>query len=144
MGGESPDGKDGALQREVEALRARVAELQRMAARHEETAGVSLAEREELLREAERIAHLGTWTWDVGSGRVTWSEEMYRILGREPGSITPSVQAFFECVHPEDRARTQAAATDAISAGILPLIDCRIVRPDGSIRHTTHSSSMLF
>ena len=137
------DELDG-LRREVVALRSRVAELQRAAARHEDTEGISLAEREELLREAERIAHLGTWTWDIGSGRVTWSDEMYRILGRELGSITPSVDAFFAAVHPEDRARVQATKDQAIVDGVLPLVDCRVVRPDGSIRHTTHSSSMLF
>src|SRR5215510_6979050 len=91
-----------ALQREVVALRARVAELQRAAARHEDTDGISLPEREELLLEAERVAHMGTWTWDLGSGRVTWSDEMFRILGLEPGSITPSVEVFFARIHPED------------------------------------------
>jgi two-component system cell cycle sensor histidine kinase/response regulator CckA len=132
------------LVREVVALRARVAELQRAAARHEETEEISLAEREELLREAERVAHLGTWTWDVGSGRVTWSEELHRILGRTPGSITPSVEAFFAALHPADRERAQRAAEQSIREGVLPLVDARIVRPDGSIRHTTSSSSILF
>ena len=130
--------------REVVALRQRVAELQRAAARHEDTDGISLAEREELLREAERVAHLGTWTWDLGSGRVTWSDELFRILGLELGSVTPSVERFFSAVHPEDRARAEAASEQSIRDGVLPLIDCRIVRPDGSIRHTTSSSSMLF
>lgn len=135
---------DDALRREVVALRQRVAELQRAAARHEDTEGISLPEREELLREAERIGHLGTWTWDLGSGRVTWSDELYRILGREPGSITPAVEAFFAAIHPADRAHIQAASDQSIREGILPLVDFRIVRPDGSIRHATGSSSILF
>jgi two-component system cell cycle sensor histidine kinase/response regulator CckA len=133
-----------ALRREVLALRARVVELQRGAARHEDTQGVSLAEREELIREAERVTHLGTWTWDLGGERVTWSDELYRILGLEPGSVPPSVEGFFEKLHPDDRARVQAVMEQALREGILPLVDCRVVRPDGSIRHTTHSSSMLF
>jgi two-component system cell cycle sensor histidine kinase/response regulator CckA len=137
-------GEDDALLREVLVLRARVAELQRAAARHEDTAGISLAEREELLHEAERAAHLGTWTWDVGTGRVTWSDELFRILGREPGSITPSVEHFFAAVHPEDRARAEAASAQSLKDGVLPPVDCRVVRPDGSVRHTTSSSSMLF
>jgi signal transduction histidine kinase len=141
--GDQSDGDD-VLLREVEVLRARVAELQRRAARHEETTDVSLAEREELLGEAERFAHLGTWTWDLRSGRVTWSDEMYRILGIDPNALSPSVEAFFAAVHPEDRARAQAVTEQAIRQGILPLFDCRVVRADGSIRHTTHSSSMLF
>jgi two-component system, cell cycle sensor histidine kinase and response regulator CckA len=135
---------DDALQRELLALRAQVAELQRAAARHEDTAGISLAEREELLREAERVAHLGTWTWDMESGRVTWSDEMYRILGVDPGRAVPSVAAFFGAVHPDDRARAEAASAEGIKNGVLPLVDCRIVRPDGSIRHTTASGQYLF
>ena len=132
------------MRREVVILRARVAEQQRAAALHEETEGVSLAEREELLREAERVCHFGTWMWDVASGRVTWSDEMYRILGLERGSITPSVEGFRALVHEEDRNRAAEAAEQVVRDGMMPLIDCRIVRPDGSIRHTTHMSVQLF
>ncbi|HYP98856.1 MAG TPA: PAS domain-containing protein [Polyangiaceae bacterium] len=135
---------DDALLREVLALRAQVAEMQRAAARHVDTAGISLPEREELMREAERVAHLGTWTWDMESGRVTWSDELFRILGLEPGQSTPSVEAFFSAVHPADRERAMATNEQAIKDGVLPLVDCRIVRPDGSIRHTTASGTYLF
>ncbi|HYQ41653.1 MAG TPA: PAS domain-containing protein [Polyangiaceae bacterium] len=135
---------DDALLREVLTLRAQVAELQRAAARHVDTAGISLPEREELMREAERVAHLGTWTWDMESGRVTWSDELFRILGLEPGKATPSVDAFFSAVHPADRERVLATNEQAIKDGVLPLVDCRIVRPDGSIRHTTSSGLYLF
>src|ERR1700743_1603427 len=106
MGDGAKPEHDDALQREVVGLRLQGAELQRAAARHEDTEGVSLADREELLRDAERVAHLGTWTWDIASGRVTWSDELHRILGIEPGRVTPSVEAFMGMVHPEDRART--------------------------------------
>jgi PAS domain S-box-containing protein len=133
-----------ALEREVIGLRLRVVELQRAAARHEKTDGVSLAEREELLRDAERVAHLGTWTWDVESGRVTWSDELHRILGIEPGSVTPSVDAFMTMVHPDDLASARAAAEKSARDGSLAPNDCRIVRPDGSVRHTRTSTVMLF
>src|SRR5262245_58252374 len=106
-------GHDDALLREVIALRAQVAEFQRAAARHEDTEDISLAEREELLREAERIAHLGTWMWDIQSGRVTWSDEMFRLFGLEPGSILPTVEYFFAAVHPEDRERIMATSVEA-------------------------------
>lgn len=145
MAGDHTDHADyDALKREVLTLRLRVVELQRAAARHEDTAGISLAEREELLREAERVAHLGTWTWDLATGRVTWSDELYRILGLEPGSITPSVEAFFAAVHPDDRDRVRAAGEQSKREGVIPPIDSRVVRPDGSIRHTTGTTSFLF
>ncbi|HKU43047.1 MAG TPA: ATP-binding protein [Polyangiales bacterium] len=133
-----------ALRREVVSLRARVLELQRAAARHEETEEASLAEREELLADAERVGHFGTWTWDVASGRVRWSDEMYRILGIEVGSIEPSEEAFYARVHEEDRDRARGAGAGVVRDNILPLTDCRVVRPDGSIRHTTSSAAMLF
>jgi PAS domain S-box-containing protein len=75
---------------------------------------------------------------------VTWSDELHRILGLVPGQTTPSVDTYFAAVHPEDRGRAQAAAEQSLREGVLPLVDCRVVRPDGSIRHTTASSSMLF
>jgi two-component system cell cycle sensor histidine kinase/response regulator CckA len=144
MSSRGADVEDDALRREVVELRVRVAELQRAAARYEEADQGSLAEREELLREAERVAHLGTWTWEPASGRVTWSDQMYRILGIQPGSVAPSVETFFAAIHPEDRARAQEATAKSLREGVLPPVDCRIVRPDGSIRHTTSTSSMLF
>lgn len=138
------EGTTDVLQREVLALRARVAELHRAAARYEASEGISLSEREELLRDAERAAHLGTWAWDIGSGRVTWSEEMYRILGFEPGSVQPSVERFFASIHPEDRPGAEEVTQQGLRDGVLPLFDCRILRPDGSIRFTTTSGSYLF
>lgn len=137
-------GGDEALQREVVELRERVAELQRAAARHEDTVGISLAEREELLREAERIAHLGTWTWDIQSGRVSWSDELFRIFGFVPGSITPSPDAFMDRIHPDDRPRAEEMSRVGLRDGVFPLFDYRVVRLDGSVRQVTVYGSCLF
>ncbi len=140
-GGESTN---DLLQREVLELRARVAELQRSAARYQATDGISLGEREELLRAAEMAAHLGTWAWDIESGRVTWSEEMYRILGLDPEQIIPSVEAFFARIHPDDRQAAQRVTEQGLRDGVLPLFDCRVVRPDGGLRFITTSGSYVF
>lgn len=132
------------LLQEVVMLRQRVSELQRAAARHEDTDEVSLSEREELLREAERVAHLGTFTWDVQSGRVTWSDELFRILGLEPGSIVPSPQAFFAALHPDDRERLVAVTARYARDGIVGAPEkCRVIRPDGSERQTRTSAVTL-
>lgn len=69
---------------------------------------------------------------------------MYRILGLRPETDTPSVESFFGAVHPEDRERAQSAASQSLEDGVLPLVDCRVVRPDGAVRHTTSSSSTIF
>src|SRR5690349_7226888 len=125
------------LQRENAALRLRVAELQRAAARGSESDG--LVEREELLRDAERVAHLGTWIWDFDLQRVIWSDELYRILGFEPGSVTPSTTVFVGCVHPEDRAYIQAELEKTARAGVMPPVEFRVVRPNGAVRYVAGS-----
>ena len=62
---------------------------------------------EAFLAEGQRISHTGSWGWVLSSGRVTWSEEQYRMLGFEPGKAEPSVALFLTAVHPEDRSRVQ-------------------------------------
>jgi len=94
-----------------------------------------LGEREALIDEAERIAHLGTWAWDMNSGQVAWSEELFRILGKELGRDAATFDNFILSIHPEDRERVQQMSMRAASGGDLPeRADFRVVRPDGSVR----------
>jgi PAS domain S-box-containing protein len=90
----------------------------------------------ERLAEAQALARLGSWDWDVGSGAVNWSLEMYRIHGlhRDDGPIT--FERAIELAIPEDRARIQANVARALEERqeLIPDIEYRIVRPDGSTR----------
>lgn len=63
----------------------------------------ALRRSEAQLEEAQRIARIGSWEWDVASGRVTWSKELFRIYDRDPATFTPSYENFLGSVHPEDR-----------------------------------------
>jgi PAS domain S-box-containing protein len=72
-----------------------------------------LARSETALQEAQAIAHLGSWTLDYGSGNLTWSDETYRLLGYEPGSLRPTLETFFSVVHPDDRDVVQTALETA-------------------------------
>jgi diguanylate cyclase (GGDEF)-like protein/PAS domain S-box-containing protein len=86
------------------------------------------------LAEAQRIASLGSWEWDVVSGEVTWSPELFRILGRDPDRFAASYEGFFAAIHPSDRGRVRAATQDAVASGAPLDFECRAVRPDGSER----------
>src|SRR5687768_5042485 len=55
------------------------------------------------LAEAEALARIGSWEWDIPANVVTWSDELYRIYGMEPRSIEPTYEAFLDRVHPDDR-----------------------------------------
>ena len=56
-----------------------------------------------MLAEAQQLARIGSWEWDVGENRVTWSDELFRIYGYPPHSFEPSYEAFLSHVHADDR-----------------------------------------
>ncbi|MEO5336237.1 MAG: PAS domain S-box protein [Magnetospirillum sp. WYHS-4] len=93
-----------------------------------------LEQSEARLAEAQRIARLGNWSWDVAGGDLFWSEETYRIFGHCPGEFVPSYEGFCAMVHPDDRARVKESESLAFGKGIPHAIDHRIVLPDGRIR----------
>jgi len=93
----------------------------------------ALRRREADLRKAQEIARLGSWTYDL-SGRISWSDEMYRIYGVSPETFTPDVESFLNLIHPDDRPAMQAWI-DACSAGEKPgALEFRTIRPDGTVR----------
>ncbi len=94
----------------------------------------SLREQRTLLAEAQKVAGLGCWEWDPASGRVIWSEQLYRIYGLEPGSFEPSFEAYLERLHPDDRAQIGAVVARALLEGHGFTVEERIVRPDGGVR----------
>lgn len=87
------------------------------------------------LEEAQRLAHLGSWEWDIARNRLTWSEEHYRIYGLDPETFQPTYETALARVHPEDRERVRAAWQQALSDRQTVSYAYRILRPDGSIRH---------
>ena len=60
-------------------------------------------ESERQLARAQKIAHLGSWQWHLSSGKMCWSDELFRICGVRPAAIPASYRVFLEKIHPEDR-----------------------------------------
>ncbi len=87
--------------------------------------------RESLMR-AQRIANLGSFDHDLVTNKVTWSDQMYRILGLDKDEVSPSLDATLRHVHPDDRAALRAARLGADEANSV--VEFRIVRPDGEER----------
>lgn len=87
-----------------------------------------------LLEQAEQVAHLGSWEWDISSNLVIWSDEMYRIYGYEPQAFAVSFEKAMEGVNLQDRKRVGENVERAIERGEdheLPPIEFRNRRPDG-------------
>jgi len=89
---------------------------------------------EETLNEAQKIAHLGSWTWNIQTGEEQWSDEIYRIFGYQPQEIQTTFQHFHDILHPDDRDRVIQANNDALE-GTRPF-DCefRILTSNGDVR----------
>jgi len=99
------------------------------------SAEAKLRSSEGFLAEGQRISHTGSWSWNVSSGKVAWSEEHFRIFGFEPEKTEPSFQLFLETVHPEDRSFIERSLDEAVRERSDFDIEFRIALADGSVKH---------
>jgi PAS domain S-box-containing protein len=97
----------------------------------------ALRRSEGYLTEAQRLAHTGSWTWNVStSTRAYWSQENYRMFGFDPELGLPSDEALSQRIHPEDRDKVRREAFPKRTAeGSHFDVEYRIVLPDGVIKH---------
>ena len=86
------------------------------------------------LAEAQALAHIGSWEWDVPANRVIWSDEMYRLWGREPGSGEIDYESYLASVHPDDRTVVAGTVGQAYADGSSFAVEHRVPLPDGSVR----------
>jgi two-component system, cell cycle sensor histidine kinase and response regulator CckA len=103
-----------------------------MTERHE--AQTRLAANEAKLAEAQQIARLGSWEWEVATDLVTWSDELFRIYGVARQDAPHSYGAYLDKVHPDDRSRVDRVIETGLTERRPWNIDYRIVRPDGEQR----------
>ncbi len=94
------------------------------------------------LQEAQQLAQVGSWEWDIRTGNVVWSEEEYRLFGF-PKDGTPSVDSFFDRVHPEDRPGVYRPIRRALVRGPCDFTH-RVVLPDGTIRFLHELGQVTF
>ncbi|MCK4840047.1 MAG: PAS domain-containing protein, partial [Desulfobulbaceae bacterium] len=94
----------------------------------------ALRKSEEHYKEAQQLAHIGHWEFDLITNELFCSEEIYRIFGRDPQGFEATYQAFLEIIHPEDRESVQNAVRAALDGNIPYNVEHRIVRPDGTER----------
>lgn len=93
-----------------------------------------LAETARRLSDAQRMAGLGSWEFDLQTQAITWSEEMFRIFGLEPGETTPTYEMYIGLLHPDCREHVQASVARTIETGEPFERYDRIVRLDGRER----------
>lgn len=90
-----------------------------------------LIESEERLENAQSIALLGNWDYNLINDRLWWSDEIYKIFGLDQAKTVPSIKTLMNLVHPDDREGLEKT----IIACLPYRIDYRVVRPDGDVRY---------
>ena len=95
------------------------------------------------LAEAERVARLGSWEWDLVANSVEWSAGLREIYGVSEEDLGPSFEAPSELVHPDDRERVAAAVRRAVETCEPIDLEYRIVRPDGRVRRLRSRAEVI-
>ena len=90
------------------------------------------------LEEAQSVAHVGHWEWDLETGAVVWSDETYRIFGLKPQERTMDLATVRAIVHPDDRDSLYGGVDEDLVVGVNPVAEFRIVLPSGEVR-TVHA-----
>ncbi|MCD6389268.1 MAG: PhnD/SsuA/transferrin family substrate-binding protein [Desulfobulbaceae bacterium] len=99
---------------------------------------LKLRKKENSLAEAQRIAHLGSWDWQVAKDELWWSNEVYHIFGLDPDkSPPPTYKSFLASVHPDDRTRVEKEMNNALLRGMPYSIQHRIILP-GNMHRIVH------
>ena len=86
------------------------------------------------LKDAQQLAHIGSWQWDLATAKTQWSAEFYRILGIDPDTEGQHADLFTARVHPDDAADVVRAQEEAATSPGDVHSEYRIVRPDGTVR----------
>ncbi|MFO7890422.1 MAG: PAS domain S-box protein [bacterium] len=92
-----------------------------------------LKESEARYKLAQKAAHIGTWDWDIKTGKLVWSEEVETLFGLQTGEFKNDYKEFVKLIHPEDREKVQSAIDRCIEVKEDYDVEHRIIWPDGSI-----------
>lgn len=97
-----------------------------------------LRNREALLSQAEQLANLGSWEWNLETSQITWSDHRFRLMGKEPGAFCPTIESFWRTLHPDDLDPVRAQFRTAIDQARPLEYEARFVLADGRVR-TLHT-----
>jgi len=97
-------------------------------------AEVELQRSRDLLRWSQEIAHVGSWEWDLRTGKVRWTRELHSIYGIPPSEFDGTVEGALAPVHPDDVEALTARTQRILDEGTSQATDYRIIRPDGQVR----------
>jgi PAS domain S-box-containing protein/putative nucleotidyltransferase with HDIG domain len=104
----------------------------------------ALRESEERLKEAQRMALIGSWELDLVKNELSWSDEVYRIFGIKPEKFGASYEAFLDAVHPDDRESVRHAYTYSLEERVPYEVVYRLVTPNGYVKYVQERCETIY
>jgi len=104
---------------------------------------IALRASEDSLSWAQQIGKMGNWDWDIPTGALRWSDEIFRIFGHEPRAIEVTYEAFLGTIYPDDREKVVDAVNKAVHESAPYTVEHRIVLPTGEVRFV-HEQGKVF
>jgi PAS domain S-box-containing protein len=112
------------------------------------TARVRMAEQlrrsTEGLKEAQRLARVGSWELNLAEGKLTWSDEIFRIFELDPDDFEPSYEAFLAAIHPHDRKLVDEAYRGSVASGTPYSVDHRLLMQDGRVKWVREEAETIY
>jgi len=102
-------------------------------------AEAALRKSQNSLAEAQRIAHTGNWEYDLASGELLWSDEVYRVFEIDPSQTAASREAFLGAIHPQDRQQVERAYREATRDLVPYKVEHRLLMSDGRVKYVEES-----
>ena len=96
------------------------------------------------LKEAQKLAGIGSWNWDIVSHELVWSDEAYRIFGLDPQKNRIDYQQYINMIHPEDRIKLKQVIDQTLKNGKKYSVEHRIVMGDGTIRYVHGLGDIIY
>ena len=106
-------------------------------------AEATLQEKEYMLSQSQRFAHIGSWGWDL-KGSLGWSDETYRIYEVSPETFIPTIESLINLVYPEDRLLMQRWLEDCSEGKSPDNLEFRTIQPDGSVHFINSTGDLIY
>ena len=103
-----------------------------------------LQDKERMLSESQHIAHVGSWSIELATNCISWSDEMYQIYGVEQQTFEPSVKTFINLIHPDDRTALRKWLSDCRAGKKSQELDFRIKLPNDTVRFIRGSGGLQY
>jgi PAS domain-containing protein len=88
----------------------------------------------QVLQEAQEIASIGSWQWDLREDEVEWSDQLFEVFRRDPETFEGTFEGYLECLHPDDVAKVKGLIQQGRESGRAFTFEHRIVTPDDEVR----------